>query len=46
MTDPIVSDPAKGYTPAQKHHLEMLRKRRAKLELQDEAKRHKEAKKK
>jgi hypothetical protein len=35
----MINDPTKGYTPAQKHHVEMLRKRREKLEREDEAER-------
>lgn len=43
----MINDPAKGYTPAQRHHVEMLRKRRDKLEREDaEHKRKLEAAKK
>ena len=39
-----MSDPTKGYTPAERQHVEMLRKRREKLEREDKAKQAKEAK--
>lgn len=33
------NDPTKGYTPAHRQHVEMLRKRREKLKLEDERER-------
>jgi hypothetical protein len=41
-----MSDPTKGYTPEERHHVEMLRKRREKLEREDALKARKEANKK